>query len=262
MRSIIYNLFIFCMLNTNLIYSQSNSSIPHISNKYILHKVNKGEGLQSIARKYNIEVNDILKINNTNLTNLKINQIIKIPTLNKHLNEDIDVVHANADEKNQNYAINSFHKVKKDENIILIAKMYNLNVSEIIRINKLKDTIIYEGQIIYLNGHDHIARKSYVSWNIPIVNIEPAFLVERYNNQLVEEYIHIVIDTVTHPIFGKNIKGNSAILLNHLSEISYLIENVNYDGSLPSNTLKVNKNTYNKLMLNPSFSFFTIKYYE
>jgi LysM repeat protein len=263
MKSItIFILVLICLLYSNYIYSQNDTSITLYKNKFILHKVLKGEGLQSISRKYNIEVNDILKINNTNLTSLKINQVIKIPNINKPLNDEIDIVHANADEKDQNYALNFFHIVKKDENLLLISKLYNINVSEIIRINKMKDTIITEGQIINLNVYDYLSKKSYVPWNTTLVNIESASLLESPKNQIVEEYIDIVIDTVYCPVFSKNINSNSALILNHLCETSYLIENINYDSTLPSNTLKVNKDTYNKLILNPSFTYFTIKYIE
>ena len=66
-------------------FNSSNAFVDSVGvikvkgDKYILHKVEAGQGLYAISRRYNISVDQIKRANGDTLKSLDINQIIFIP---------------------------------------------------------------------------------------------------------------------------------------------------------------------------------------
>ncbi|HEX8575826.1 MAG TPA: LysM peptidoglycan-binding domain-containing protein, partial [Flavobacterium sp.] len=65
-----YRLFVFVLLLSNTVFSQES---------FIKHKVEKGETITQIAKKYSISKNEIVKLNAVPQDVLKENEIIFIP---------------------------------------------------------------------------------------------------------------------------------------------------------------------------------------
>jgi LysM repeat protein len=59
--------------------STSNQTSPTASTETFTHKVTAGESLYSIARKYNVSVDEIKKVNPNMPSSIKVGQLIKIP---------------------------------------------------------------------------------------------------------------------------------------------------------------------------------------
>lgn len=97
-----------------------------------IYIVKKGDNLYSIARKYNVTIDEIKRINNLYNNNLSIGQQIKIP-------------------QNNNYYI-----VKNGDTLYSISRKYNVSVDNIKKTNKLLNNNIYIGQKILIPNKDNI----------------------------------------------------------------------------------------------------------
>lgn len=93
--------------------------------EYITYTIQKGDSLYQIAKRYNLNINDIKSINNLKTDNLSIGQKLKIPTTN---------------EKYINY------QVEKGDSLYQIAKKFNVTVNEIKSLNNLTSNILSIGQ--------------------------------------------------------------------------------------------------------------------
>ncbi|WP_309609069.1 LysM peptidoglycan-binding domain-containing protein [Flavobacterium sp.] len=105
-----YIFLIICLLffTTNNLFAQ----------KTVTHKVAKGETLTQIAKKYNIEISDIIKLNPDAQKGVSENSILVIPT--KKLNSNSKTV---------------IHEVLPKETLYGISKQYNVEISEIEKAN-------------------------------------------------------------------------------------------------------------------------------
>ena len=95
-----------------------------VSNDYKEYVVKKGDSLYSIAKQYNITVNDIITANNLTNNNLSIGQILKIPS-----------------KTNQ-----TIYTVQKGDSLYSIATKFNTTVSALKSKNNLTSNILSIGQ--------------------------------------------------------------------------------------------------------------------
>lgn len=101
------------------------------------HIVKKGETLSSIARKYNLTLAQIYRLNNVeNFDSIKIGQEIVVGYQEENS--------LSTDENSFNN--NSYHNVVAGETLYRIAKNYNLTVSKLKSLNGLDTNIISIGQ--------------------------------------------------------------------------------------------------------------------
>ena len=132
------------------IISGKNSTIEEIlsEGKYKIHKVEKGQTLYSIAKQYNVNVNDLINLNNEAKDGLKTDQLLKIPNPEFVENktdlpiskEDGNVV------QDENFI---YHKVKKKQTLYSISKEYDVDIDVIIKNNpELGTNGLKEGQTI------------------------------------------------------------------------------------------------------------------
>lgn len=139
--------------------------------KFIIHKVAKGETLTILAKRYNVSETLITKANSLLDVKLAKNQLIKIPFVIAEVkvgastlaNDSIkvDEAHANAQ------AVESikiyFHQVASGENINLIAKKYKISAAQITKWNSLKSNKLVVGQVLAVN--ENAAAKPYNKLN-------------------------------------------------------------------------------------------------
>jgi len=86
------------------------------------YKVKSGDTLYSIAKKYNISVNELKELNNLKNNNITIGQVLKIKS---------NIPSEEVTEKN-------YYIVKSGDTLYSIAKKYNTTVDEIKKLNNLK----------------------------------------------------------------------------------------------------------------------------
>tara|TARA_Y100001978_G_scaffold25145_1_gene21563 strand:+ start:143 stop:898 length:756 start_codon:yes stop_codon:yes gene_type:complete len=95
----------------------------------IIHVVKKGDTLSSIAKKYSVTKESIIKINKLLDENyIFIGQNLKIKE----------------DSIQENNNISNYHEVKKGENLTEIANKYNLSISNLVKINDIDNQNILE----------------------------------------------------------------------------------------------------------------------
>jgi len=122
---------------------------------FILHKVDKGQGLYAIGRRYNVKVDDILNANPGVSKDLVLNQELLIPT-NKRAPMEQKVVkdyfrkdkssEAVENSENTRGTFAKYHVVKKGETLFAISRMYDTKVDVIKSLNDLPSNELKEGQ--------------------------------------------------------------------------------------------------------------------
>jgi len=104
-------------------------------NSVIVYKINKGDSLYSIAKKYGVSVNDIINYNQLANTVLSVNQQLLIP-----VNPTTEI----GKESNINYI------VKRGDTLYNIAKRYNLTPKELMEYNNLSSSLLNIGDTIII----------------------------------------------------------------------------------------------------------------
>lgn len=137
---------------------------------YIIHKVDKGDGLIALARRYNTSADEIKKAN-PKLKQLKSGQKINIPLVenaarNEKRNADttkitVDDSHANADSKE--LSLSKMHTVLAGETLTKIAAKYKVSIQQVIKWNAIKNNKIEIGQQLIVSGN--LSLKSFEKWN-------------------------------------------------------------------------------------------------
>lgn len=161
--------------------------------RFIIHKVEKGQGLFAIARRYNIDVQKIIEANATKSKKINIGDLLSIPLLlidssistfdpkpihsnlvkqtktfkdsstKKTENIAIEESHANADTKESDRT--KTHIVSQGETINKIAQKYKITPQLIAKWNGLKSNKLEPGQVLVIDGSMVI--KPFEKWNTP-----------------------------------------------------------------------------------------------
>jgi len=110
--------------------------------KYIKHKISKGENITVIAKKYGLKPKDIIDANPNAPKILKLNSVLLIPNNNKSVtvksddNKASDLKPADKIE----IANADFHEVQQKETLWGISKKYNVSVDELKKANPSIET--------------------------------------------------------------------------------------------------------------------------
>ena len=116
-------------LSSNSLSIGQNLKIPinesnNEESKETIYLVKKGDSLYSIARSYNITVDELKRINNLTSNNLSIGQMLKLPS------SDVNYI------------------VVKGDSLYSIARKYNTTVDELKRLNNLSSNNLSIGQVL------------------------------------------------------------------------------------------------------------------
>ncbi len=127
-------------LNSNIINIGQQLRIPINSGglDYLSYYVKSGDTLYSIAKRYDVSVDEIIKLNNLSNNNLSIGQVLKIPV-------SIMVPDTNYDT----------YIVKSGDTLYSISKRFNISVDELIKINNLSGTNLSVGQVLKVLKDDN-----------------------------------------------------------------------------------------------------------
>ena len=112
---------------------KQTSVIKTNTTERLTHKVNRKETLFSIAKKYNVTVENLKKVNDLNGNKLSVGRIIKIPeVVDIDLVEVIQVVDVLAEEDYSNFII---HTVEKGDTVYNLTKRFDLSEEELKAMN-------------------------------------------------------------------------------------------------------------------------------
>lgn len=116
----------------------SSAAIPPVeqpSGDYLIYRVQSGDNLYAIARKYNTTVNELMSINNLSSNLLSLGQEIRVPAAGQ--------VPSEPTVPSPNYIE---YIVKSGDNLYAIASRYNTTVNNILSVNKLSSNNLSIGQ--------------------------------------------------------------------------------------------------------------------
>tara|TARA_B110000093_G_C12963245_1_gene408304 strand:+ start:1364 stop:3088 length:1725 start_codon:yes stop_codon:yes gene_type:complete len=112
---------------------KQTSVIKTNTTERLTHKVKRKETLFSIAKKYNVTVENLKKVNDLNGNKLSVGRIIKIPeVVDIDLVEVIQVVDVLAEEDYSNFII---HTVEKGDTVYNLTKRFDLSEEELKAMN-------------------------------------------------------------------------------------------------------------------------------
>lgn len=168
---------------------------------YILHKVDKGQTLYAIARKYNVDVNEIIKANPGSDKGIQADAIIMVPTKKK-------TVSTSPVPNGETKIETKFHTVQAGETLYKIATMYGVSVSDIQKWNGLSGESISVGQRLAVSPHTaSIAIPEQTPKPIPPT--EPV-KIEQTPVKPAQEPIKVV-EPITEKISNENIVNNNKV---------------------------------------------------
>ncbi|MFN7311923.1 MAG: LysM peptidoglycan-binding domain-containing protein [Bacteroidota bacterium] len=119
--------------------------------RFIIYKIDKQDDLRLIAQRFGVTINDILTTNQINQSEIKKDDLIKIPLLNteKKDTNKVDEAHANA--QSQEITKTIYHTVQQGDNIKSLAKKYRLTEAQLTKWNNLKNGKLLNGQLLIVD---------------------------------------------------------------------------------------------------------------
>lgn len=140
----------------------SSKSLASVEDRGDVHVVRRGENLSLIARRYNITVYELMRINQLSRRSiLKVGQRLM-------LKEQSGSLESSSRKSARKVVVVSkvqpiSHTVRAGENLTLIAKKYEVSVDQLKKQNKLKSGHVMVGQKLKLNSGVEVATSSKVS---------------------------------------------------------------------------------------------------
>lgn len=126
----------------------------------IKHTVVSGDRLDKIAKKYDVQLDDIVELNKLKRRELFIGQTLRIPANEKNANkkEDNKATDSKATPSIKDSGIK--HTVKSGDRLDKIAKKYDVKVADIVALNQLKRQELTIGQVLRIPDNGKSAVKS------------------------------------------------------------------------------------------------------
>lgn len=149
---LIFPFLVFVQLITPVFGQHTSSQIKYGTEgqKYILHKVEKGETIYSISKKYNIEQKELVSANSQLIFGLKEGDSLKIL---KHENEVSLTKNVRENEVDTIKFI--FHSVGAGETVYGISKQYNIGVDAIYQYNPESRKELLENEILRIPDQEY-----------------------------------------------------------------------------------------------------------
>lgn len=151
-------LLLFVLAGTTSYAIQADSIGTKVKNGkvYILHQVEKGDGMYAISKRYNVPLAELIAENPGSESVIKIGQIIWVPTgeeatVEPRVEDFFDRTDSHQPKeaepvKDSTSTFAVYHTVSKGETLFAIARKYNTSVHVIKDLNNLSSDVLSEGQ--------------------------------------------------------------------------------------------------------------------
>lgn len=113
--------------------------------EYSTYIVQSGDNLYKIAKKYGMTVNQLMKVNNLETTNLSIGQVLKVQTGGDGFDIPMGSSCYGSGYKEPQWET---YIVKRGDSLYVIAKKFGVSVDHLMEINELKDNNLNIGQVL------------------------------------------------------------------------------------------------------------------
>ena len=138
------SLLIFLVLSRLMLFSLSSKPV-YFTPSETYHLVKKGDTLIGISKRYNLSVEMLKMFNNLSSDRIYIGQKIHLYPPPVRKSEFVTV---------RSVPPGGYHVVRKGEDIYRIAKMYDVNIIDLVEYNKLSNLDIKTGQKLFLIKSD------------------------------------------------------------------------------------------------------------
>ncbi|MEA9411685.1 NlpC/P60 family protein [Flavobacterium sp. PL02] len=174
--------------------------------KYIKHKISKGENVSVIAKKYHVKVKEILDLNPNAGKLLKLNSILLIPSSEKNVankdkatktkTKEKEVIASNKSNSDNSNTTTSnqettTHEILAKETLYGISKQYQLTVEELKKANpKLESEGLKIGQQIIIPGNAKpIIKETTIAATTIVATPEPEIIEKPVETEIVREVL-------------------------------------------------------------------------
>ncbi|HBF87152.1 MAG TPA: hypothetical protein DDX39_00815 [Bacteroidales bacterium] len=199
------------------IFQGVNSTEEEIlsAGKYIVHKVEQSQTLYAISKIYNVTVDEIKSNNPLIGEGIKIGDLIRIPKLKEdRVAEAFKVEPEKEIAKDNNY---NYHEVEKKQTLYSIAKMYNVEVEDILKANPdVNANGLKAGEAIRIPKINNVIIEDFKAHNPKSVDTTKFVqqidsLIQKTNTANNQQIISLPCDSNIKPIVGRPI--NIALFL-------------------------------------------------
>ena len=150
--------------------------------KITLHKVKRGENLNSIAREFNVSIDELKEINHLTSNKISVGQKLKIGEPSVAISQKESVVTKPIANKPEFIAKSTVYKVKKGDNLNSIAREFNVTSDELKEVNNLASNKVSVGQKLRIVGAVVATAKEPVDKSEPVT--KPAVYKVRKGDNL------------------------------------------------------------------------------
>jgi LysM repeat protein len=224
---------------------------------YVVYQMEKGQGIFSVCKKYNVERKDLESANRTDLNQLKKGDLIFVPylvgdTLNELRNAKVmenqknilkvavkdtlpkmDEAHANADAIENTF--NGKHIVLQGENLLKIAQKYKVTQQQLMKWNNLRSNRINTGQELIVSGA--LVIKPYEKWNIANSITSKASYQGSviYNKEVIEQTGLAINNSSVQGLVMKDVPIGTWVLITNLDNAQQCVARVSSNETDKSN---------------------------
>lgn len=204
---------------------------------YKTHVVTRGQTLSKLAAKYDVSVSDIKKWNNLKRNALYRGQRLKIkkqieapvPTPNTAIaknnnnstKENVDTEKSKVTYEYVTKNVTKKHKVKRGENLSVIADKYNVSVADVKKWNKLKKNSLMAGQYINIKTTENVK----IAKRVPIANKteeKVLAIAETQTASSEENNTNVSAEEKQEPVLAEN--TTKPVIVNELVNVERIVK--------------------------------------
>lgn len=154
---------------------------------YAYHRVRPGETLSHLAGRYRTTVRAIAAANNIRRKSyIRVGQRLKVPLRGKQLLYARDSRTAESGQSGP-----TFHRVKRGDSLWLLARRYNTNTKEIMRLNNLNTTRLHIGQRLIIRRGTDAVQASANTKTYRVRRGDSPYKIARSYNMKLERFLRI-----------------------------------------------------------------------
>ena len=155
----------------------------------VYHRVRRGETLSHIAARYRTSASAIARANNISTRSIiRVGQRLKVPT--RHYKSTYSY------SKRQNTAYKdksgkTIHRVQRGDSLWLLARRYDTNIKEIMRLNNLKSTRLHIGQKLVISAGTEVVEAPTDAKQYRVRRGDSPYTIAQKHNMSLERFLQI-----------------------------------------------------------------------
>jgi membrane-bound lytic murein transglycosylase D len=165
-----------------------SSAKPQVSAAH--YKVKRGETLSTIARRYRVSAQNLMRANKMRKTTLVAGKMLIIPYGGSSLPAPKTIISSQQNESVKSRQTIS-HIVKSGESLWIIANRFNTTVKNIQELNNLSNTDLYIGQILYVQKQGNESQNNAILKKYRVKSGDNLFRISQKYNMPLDKLLRI-----------------------------------------------------------------------